>query len=113
MPRLIVFSLDTGFIGMKGHEFAVFDDDITDDELNNEAWQRALNHADMYGIYPSEDRHNGAEDEEEDDGWTSDQYSDNIDGSWEDFDPEKHDGLVPGGGSATELFKRLLKEYNE
>lgn len=112
MPRLIVFSLDAGVVGTDGHEFDIFPDDITDDELNEEAWQRALNHADMYGIYPSGDRHEGDEDEE-DDGWTSDQYSDDIEGCWEDFDPEKHDGLVPGGGSATELFKQLLKEYNE
>lgn len=111
MPRLIVFSLDTGFIGMEGHEFDVFPDDITDDELNEEAWRRAVDHADMYGIYPRSEYENDPDitDEELD----SDTYSEAIDGYWEDFDPEKHDGLVVGGGSATELFKRLLKEYNE
>lgn len=111
MPRLIVFSLDAGFCGMDGHEFAVFDDDVTDEELADEAWQRALNHAGMYGIYLQSEYEDDPDITEEE--LDSDTYSENIDGYWEDFDPEKHDGLVCGGGSATELFERLLKKYNE
>lgn len=111
MPRCIVFSLDVGFCGTDTHEFEVFPDNITEAELDNEAWERALAHADSYGVYPESQK---PDDYEEDDaGWNSDEYTDNIEGTWEDFDPEKHDGLVPGGGSATDLFKRLLKDFNE
>lgn len=111
MPRLIVFSLSTGYCGMDGHEFEVFPDDVTDEELDGEAWQLALSNAESYGIYPTE--YMPEDYDEDEDGWDSDEYSDNIGGSWEDFDPEKHDGLVSGGGSATELFERLLKKFNE
>ncbi len=109
MPRLIVFSLDAGFAGTDSHEFEVYPDDVTEDELNAEAWERALAHADSYGIYPECDREYYEDADEMDD----DSYTDNIEGSWEDFDPEKHDGRVPGGGTATKLFESLLKEYNE
>ena len=111
MPRLIVFSLDTDFCGMNSHEFAVFDDNITDEELNDEAWQRAVQHAESYGIYPLSEY--AGDEDISDEELEGEEYSDNIEGSWEDFDPKKHDGLVPGGGSATKLFGRLLKEYNE
>ena len=109
MPRLIVFSLYAGFAGTDYHEFEVFPEDATEDYLNEEAWMRAVEHAASYGVYPECDRGQYEEDDETD----SDCYSDNIEGSWEDFDPKQHEGLVPGGGSATKLFERLLKEYNE
>ncbi len=111
MPRLIVFSLDTGYCGTGSHEFEVFPDDVTEAELDDEAWERALNHAESYGIYTYEEMPEDYNEEEAD--WNSDAYSGNIEGYWEDFDPEKHDGLVPGGGSATDLFERLLKKFNE
>lgn len=111
MPRLIVFSLGAGFYGMEDHEFDVFDDDITEDELSEEAWHRAVAHADSYGIYPRSEYENDPDITEEE--LYSDTYSENIEGSWEDFDPKKHERLVHGGGSATKLFERLLKEYNE
>lgn len=111
MPRLIVFSLYAGFCGSDSHEFAVFNDDITENELDEEAWRRAVDHADSYGVYPRSDYENDPDITDEE--LENDTYSDSIEGSWEDFDPKKHDGLVPGGGRATELFKRLLKEFNE
>lgn len=111
MPRLIVFSLGTGYAGMDSHDFEVFPDDVTEDELSEEAWQRAIQHAESYGIYPRSDY---ADDEDiSDEELDGEEYSDNIGGSWEDFDPKKHEGLVSGGGSATKLFERLLQEYNE
>lgn len=110
MPRLIVFCLDAGFAGTDSCEFEVFDDDVTDEELRDEAWSRALEHAAMYGVYPRSDYESDPDisDEELD----SDDYSDNIDGYWEEFDPKVHDGRVSGGGTATELFEHLLKEFN-
>ena len=111
MPRCIVFSLSAGYCGTDIHEFEVFPDNVTETQLDDDAWQRALNHAEFYGVYPYEEM---PEDyDEENAGWDSDTYSGNIEGSWEDFDPEKHDGLAPGCGSATDLFERLLKEFNE
>lgn len=83
---------------MDGTENGTFPDDVTDDELHQEAWERALAHADSYGIYPEEDKPEYYNDEDEGD-WHADQYSGNIEGYWEDYDSEKHDGLVAGGGN--------------
>ena len=95
--RKIIFHLDAGFAGMDGTENGTYNDDVTVQELDAEAWERAVQHAESYGVYPEEDK---PDDWNEDDegGWNSDQYSHNIEGWWEDYDPEKHDGLVAGGG---------------
>lgn len=111
MPRCIVFSMDTGYCGMDGHEFEVFPDDVTNEELDRAAWEHALSNAESYGIYNRADYENCPDISEEE--LDSDDYVDSIDGWWEDFDPKKHDGLVTGGGSATELFESLLKKFNE
>lgn len=87
MTRKIVFFLDAGFAGMDSHEFSEYNDDVTDEQLNRDAWQLALDNAAMYGVYPLSEYPEGM-DEETDDG---DIYTDNIEGYWEDYDPEKHD----------------------
>ena len=79
---------------MDGYELVEYPDDVTNDVLDEDAWQGALNNAEMYGIYP--------EDEEgiDEDGFPSESedtpiYSgDNIEGSWADYDEEEHAGLV-------------------
>lgn len=96
--RYIVFLLDAGMAGTDSAEFVEFDDDITDDELSDEAWDRALEHASSYGVYPTSEMSDGYDEDEVD--WHSDEYSDNIDGYWEEYNPEKHDGLIVGNGPA-------------
>jgi hypothetical protein len=94
--RKIIFHLETGSCGSEGIEAASFTDNVTEEELNIEAWERAIQHAEAYGIYPESDLDSYSDEElaeinEED-------YSGNIEGWWEDYNPKKHDGLVPGGG---------------
>ena len=100
--RYIVFLLNAGMGGTDSAEFVEFDDDVTDDELSNEAWQCALEHASSYGVYPME----AMPDDYDEDEVTgqSDEYSDNIEGYWEEYDPEKHDGLIVGSGPAFESY---------
>lgn len=96
--RYIVFLLNAGMVGTDSAEFVEFDDDITYDELSEEAWERAVEHASMYGVYHTSeipDEHN-----EEEANWRSDEYSDNIEGYWEEYNPEKHDSLIVGNGPA-------------
>ena len=92
--KKIVFFLYTGYHpSMESVEFCEYDDDVTDEQLDNDAWSFALQNAESYGLYPESDRKiNGELDEEFDDG-----YSDNIEGSWEIYDPEKHDGYTVNG----------------
>lgn len=99
--RKIIFHLSTGFAGMDATDNGSYPDDVTTEELDNDAWQRAIQHAESYGIYPDSDLEDiSAEDYDHlVQSGDADNYTDNIDGWWEDYDPEKHDGLVAGGGN--------------
>lgn len=97
--RYIVFLLNAGMVGTDSAEFVEFDNCVTNEDLDEESWQRALDHAAMYGVYPMHEMPEDF-DEEESDHWTNDSYSDNIEGYWEEYDPEKHDGLIVGKGPA-------------
>lgn len=88
--RKIVIGMDAGFAGTDAWEFYEVPDGVTEEEMSEYAWQRGVQHAEMYGVYPRCEYEGDPEiDEEELD---SDSYSDNIEGWWEDYDPEKHDG---------------------
>ncbi len=56
--------------------------------LSDYAWEAAVDFASTYGIYPESDRG----DDEED----SDDYSDDINGYFELYNPKQHDGLMIG-----------------
>lgn len=93
--RKIVISGSAGQCGTDFWEFYEVSEDATDEELSDLAWQCALANAEMYGIYHTPDYQDSEEltDEELD----SDQYSEDIDGGYEDYDPEKHDGHTMTG----------------
>lgn len=93
MTRKIVFTYHVGYCGMDGYDFIEYPDDVTDAELDEAAWQGALANADMFGYYPEEDRPDDLDEDSEE----NDQYSSGIDGSWEDYNPEEHDGFSMNG----------------
>lgn len=85
---------------MDSTDNGTYPDDVTEEELNDDAWQMAIEHASSYGVYPETDLE-GVSDEdmaELEESGDIDNYTSNIDGWWEDYDPKKHDGLVVGGG---------------
>lgn len=96
----VVFHYETGYCGSEGIDFFEYPDGTPEDRLYADAHQAAIEHAESYGIYSSQDyAHSENEDEDGDeDEYEGNEYSDNIEGYWELYDPEKHDGLVPGGG---------------
>lgn len=99
--RKIIFHYSVGYAGMDGVDAVAYPDDVTEDQLNEDAWLGALQHAESYGYYNRADYDEAdipTEEEEEEQGWNADQYVDSIEGWWEDYNPEEHDGLVPGGG---------------
>ena len=65
---------------------------VRDDTLGNYAWESAVDFASSYGIYPMTDMPDDHDENEED--WNSDSYSEDIEGWFEEYDPEKHDGLM-------------------
>lgn len=92
--------MSTGYAGMDSTDNGTYPDDVTEEELNDDAWQMAIEHASSYGVYPETDLE-GVSDEdmaELEESGDIDNYTSNIDGWWEDYDPKKHDGLVVGGG---------------
>lgn len=97
--RKIVIGMDAGVAGTDGWEFYLVPVTLTDEELGDFAWERAKDHAEMYGIYPRSEYEDS--DEYEEDG---DQYSDNIEGWWEDYNPEKHDGHTQTGTPRWEYY---------
>ncbi len=94
--RKIVFFYSTGYVGMEGAALVEYPDDVTEDILNEEAWQHAVQHAESYGIYPEEDLQDISDEEYEamEESGELDNYSHNIEGYWEDYNAEKHDGLL-------------------
>lgn len=82
--RKIVIIMDAGIAGTDAYEFYEVPESMTTEELDAFAWQCGTNHAEMYDIYPCCDY---SDKEVEDDNT----YSEDIEGSWEDYNPEKHD----------------------
>lgn len=92
--RKIYFTYSTGFCGSDGAEVVEFPDNVTDEELNEYAWEGALSNAEMYGYYPDYELEGMSDEdiEELEESGNIDNYTYNIEGSWEDYDPKKHDG---------------------
>lgn len=96
--RKIIFHLSTGFAGMDSTDNRTYPDDVTEEELDFDAWQLAVQHAESYGIYPESELEemDDVELDELSQSGDIDNYSSNIEGWWEDYDPEKHDMLAVG-----------------
>jgi hypothetical protein len=83
--RKIFFMLRTGYCGSNAYDVLEFEDDVTEDQLNEVAWDMAVQNAESYGYYLCSDDCYDDECEEEHPGST------NIEGSWEEYDPAEHD----------------------
>jgi hypothetical protein len=104
----VVLFLDAGLSGTDEHEFLEVNEtdwlryigklnDGKPDVLGDTAWLTAKQHAESYGIYPEEERSDGEDDE-------SCEYSYNIEGYLELYDPEKHDGYRTGNSESWERW---------
>ncbi len=101
----MVVYCSVGFSGMDTVIAMGVPDDATQEYIDDEAWMLAVDNADSFGYYPMPDEYDDGEDEDatySEEG--SDHYVDSIEGYAEDYDPEKHDGLRPGGGSFEDDF---------
>lgn len=85
--RRIAFMGSAGMVGTDYCEVEEVPDETTDKELSQAAWDMAIDWADSFGVYESEDE----EDEKS-------VYWDNVEGYWEEYNYEKHGGLKAGGG---------------
>lgn len=92
--RKIYFTYNTGYVGMESHSVVEYDDEVTDEELDEDAWQGAIQNAESYGIYPDSDLDDYSQEDYDHmvQSGDIDSYSSGIEGSWEEYDAEKHDG---------------------
>jgi hypothetical protein len=97
--RKIVLFLHTGYCGMDAWEFWEVPDTATDDELNELCWERAKENAEMYGIYPYEEYADEPDFDEDDES-----YSHGIEGSFADYNPDKHDGHRINGDTSWQEY---------
>ena len=97
--KKMVLHLDAGFAGISATEFWKIPVNISENDLSNLAWVCACNHAEMYGIYPESCRPDDLDEEDD-----VDSYSDNIEGYFEDYDQEKHDGYRVGGDDSWQVY---------
>lgn len=97
--RKIVIGMDAGMAGTDSWSFWLVPESITDDELSDFAWQCAKEHAEMYGIYPRHEYEDTEDFDEEDES-----YSEGIEGWWEDYDPDKHDGRRIGSDRSWQTY---------
>lgn len=92
MVRRVVFLAHAGICGTDTAEGFIYNDGVTDEELDHDAYDFGINHAASYGIYPYSEM---PEDYDPDEACAEDdEYSENIEGWWEEYDPEKHDGKI-------------------
>ncbi len=90
----VVLCSHAGMAGTYGYEFYELIDDMTEEALSGYAWDFGKSNAEMYGVYPKEEYADTDITEEELD---SDDYSDNIEGWYELYDPKLHDGKTMTG----------------
>lgn len=97
--RKIVIGMDAGMAGTDSWGFWLVPEATTDDELSDFAWQCAKEHAEMYGIYPREEYADTPDFEDD-----SESYSDNIEGWFEDYNSDLHDGHRVGGDTSWQTY---------
>jgi hypothetical protein len=86
-----------GYAGTKACEAYIIPDGVTDDELDDFAWQRGVERAELYGVY-LHDEYEDTENEDNVNEYGCSSYSDNIEGYWKPYLPE-HDGHLICGAT--------------
>lgn len=99
--KKMVLRLYGGVTGTDSADFYLVPVDATEEELNEFAWEEAVNWAAGFGVYPESDK---PEDYDEEESYGGDEYSDDICGWFVDYDPVKHDGLRVGGDKSWAYF---------
>ena len=89
--RKIVICMSAGMAGTDNYEFWEFPDSVTEETLSAFAWECGVQWADSFGIYPN------AEYTDEEVDADPESYSDDIEGYWENYNSEEHNGHTMTG----------------
>jgi hypothetical protein len=103
MRKIIVHCDNSKSAGCDCYEALLVDDATSDDEIDEIAFELACEQASHYWdvVDPSEVDEDRDEDEVI--------YTDQIEATREEYDPEKHDMLRCGGGSFEDDFARMIE----
>ena len=93
--RKLVLHLDAGIAGTDTAEAYLVPDDVTENELDDFAWERAIDHAQSFGMYPESERPEDCDEDEKD------SYTDNIEGWFEEYNAKEHDCILTYGANST------------
>lgn len=85
--KKMVLFLDAGYAGMTTVGFLEVPVSISQEALDNCAWEWAVEYAEGYGVYPESSRPEDDEDDED-----NNNYTDDMSGYFEEYDADKHDG---------------------
>ena len=94
--RKIVVHLSTGYCATNAHGFYEINADATEEAISEFCWELAVDNAAAYGLSPDEEI---IQDDDID-------FSYNISGYYEDYNPEEHDGFITGNSDEPE-FQRI------
>lgn len=89
--RKIYIHCSTGYCGMDMHDCIEVEDNTSVKELDEMAWEMAIQNAAMYGLEAHED---DCECEECVENGGSKYRLDQAEGSWEEYNEEKHGGYI-------------------
>jgi hypothetical protein len=104
--RKMVLQMSAG-VSMNSAEFLNVPVDMSEDELSAYAWECAVEFARTYGLEPESAREFYPEEDDEDEDWYGNaRFTDDIEGWFEEYDSDKHDGLVVGY-SSTPKFRDM------
>ncbi len=97
--RKIIFRAHAGMCGTDTAEAMLYPADTPDSVLDDDAWRFGLEHAESYGVYHEDsfdaEYYDSLSEEEQQE--YEELHSYNIEGWWEEYNPEEHDGLAVGG----------------
>lgn len=88
--RMVLF-VECG-VGTKQAEAYLVPEDADQKYLDDYSWERAVQHAESYGIYPKCDMPDDFDEEESD--VLGEEYSEDIGGWWEEYDEDEHKGQL-------------------
>ena len=91
MRKMVLF-VSCG-VGTKDATAYLVPSDVSQEDMNAYAWEAAREHGQSFGVYPESEMPDDW-DEEEHDSWLCDSYTSDIEGWFEDYDADKHDGQL-------------------
>lgn len=102
--KKVVIKVSAGMVGTDHTYFYEVPEDVLGTkEFDDFCWQMGVEWAESFGVYV-EDTDTCFDDEGDDESWVSAQYAENIEGYYEIYDADEHDGYRVGDDNTWEQY---------